>query len=389
MTGHLRVAVDARSLLTSHPRGEGRSLRRLYQEISALRPQWDIRLYGEASHRGQIQNANVAERVLKAPGFRFNTWENVALPFAARAWGAHVLHCTSSSMPRFPLTPAVMTVHDIIPLVFDDGQSARAVDRFRVQLENGFRNAREIIAVSHHTKRDLVTHCNVDPARIRVIHWGIDMADSLPAVFPGSSVVAPEIRTPYFLAFAGDARRKNTETVIRAFAQLPETGPTLVLVGLGNATTRTRYGALAAQLGCANRVVMLGYVDDEMVRYLLGHAIALLYLSLYEGFGLPALEAMAYGVPVIASNATSIPEVVSDSAILIDPLHVNEIADTMSSVIADPRLRTQLIGKGTNRARTFSWQIAAKHTIEVLESAAGIGTSRPTRAPTCTTNFPS
>jgi glycosyltransferase involved in cell wall biosynthesis len=371
VSGYLKVAIDARSLLTGHPRGEGRSLRRLYQEIAALRPDWEFRLYGERGEGSGIQAKNVTERAYQVPGFRFNLWENVALPLAARQWGAGVIHSTSSSSPRFPLLPVVMTVHDIIPLVFDDGQSKAATDRFRTQLEHGLRTARAIIAVSHHTKRDLLTHFNVDPDRIRVIHWGIDMPASLPVDRTSSAVtLVPGTHIPYLFAFGGDARRKNTETVIRAFARLPATGPALVLVGLDSATAHARYGALAAQLGCASRVVMLGYVDDETVRNLLDQAVALLYVSLYEGFGLPAIEAMASGVPVIASNTTSIPEVVSDSAMLVDPLNPLEIADAMSLLIAEPRRRADLIEMGISRARTFRWQTTAERTVEALEFAS-------------------
>src|SRR6266568_3360492 len=115
--GKIGIAVDARSLLTPHPRGEGRMLRTLYHHIAKLRPEWRIQLYGEQPIDPAIDAAGVSIRALSIPGFRFNLWENFGLPLAAKAAGAKLFHGASSSTPRFPLMPSVMTVHDVIPLV--------------------------------------------------------------------------------------------------------------------------------------------------------------------------------------------------------------------------------------------------------------------------------
>ena len=364
----MKIAVDARSLLTPHPRGEGRTLRCLYQNIAQLRPDWDVRLYGEWAGECGVAAPNVSTSVVTVPGFRFDLWENLGLPLVAKLGGADLLHGASSSTPRFPLVPAVMTVHDVIPLVFDDGQNQAAVDRFRTQLEFGLRRARAVIAVSENTKADLISLFSLDPARITVIYWGAgNPQDPAPMAAPRCALPQLDIRRPYLLAFAGEARRKNTETVIRAFARLDPRGPDLVLVGLNNPAARKRFAELAGQLGCSGRVLILDYVDDEVLELVLRGATALLYVSLYEGFGLPLLEAMTRGVPIITSSVSSMPEIVGDAALLVGPSSPIEIAEAIQELVSRPEYRNELAERGLKRAKAFRWKDTASRTISVFE----------------------
>jgi glycosyltransferase involved in cell wall biosynthesis len=367
----MRIAVDARSLLNRQPRGEGRALRNLYAHIASLRPAWEIKLFGEVDCGRCIPASNVFQRTLAIPGFRFNLWENLAFPVAAKAGRCNLIHGAGSSLPRIPFAPAVMTVHDVIPLVFDEGQSKFSTERFRRQLEYGLRSARKIIAVSARTKHDLLSLFHVDAGRIEVIHWGVATSFSETGAKVRQSTGA-ELHDgqPYLIAFAGDARRKNTENILNAFAQLPQHGPKLVLVGLSSEATRQRFGTVAARLGCEQRVVMLDYVADCALDQLLKGALALLYVSLYEGFGLPLLEAMIRGVPVVAANASSIPEVVGDAALLVDPTRPEEIAAAAMELIESSDRRQELAARGIARASTFTWQATAQRTIDTFEAAA-------------------
>jgi len=364
----MKIAVDARSLLTRQPRGEGRALRTLYEHIASLRPEWEIELFGEIACGRCVAGSNVSQRVLKIPGFRFNLWENIALPVAAKAGRCTLIHGAGSSLPRTSLVPAVMTVHDVIPLILDDGQSSLAATRFRRQLEYGLCSARSVIAVSASTKRDLVSLFDVDAARITVIHWGVD-ASSSQSVPPNLAPSYSGIPDDYLIAFAGEAPRKNTEGLLRAFARLPESGPRLLLVGLSSASARQRFGEIATRLGCERRTIMLDYVDEATLDRLLRGALALLYVSFYEGFGLPLLEAMARGVPVVAANVSSIPEVVGDAGVLVDPTSAQEIADATMELVESRSRREGFAAQGIERAKKFSWQTTAQRTIDVLEAA--------------------
>jgi glycosyltransferase involved in cell wall biosynthesis len=363
----MKIAVDARSLLTRSPRGEGRTLRDLYRHIAALRPDWRITLYGEEPYQTHVDRSNIRSATLNVPGYRFNLWENFGLPLAAKLSGSDLIHAASTTAPRAPLLPLVVTVHDIIPVVFDDGQSQPAVDRFRKQLTFGLRKAKVIIAVSAHTRDDLVRHFFVDPSKIQVIHWGIDRPRVIErASWPLSEQLAS---TPYFLAFGGNARRKNTATIIQAYSRLARGSPPLVLVGLGDTGIRARYDELATHLGCKDRIITLPYIDDAHLDSLLTRALALVYVSLYEGFGMPLLEAMVRGVPVIASNTTSIPEIVGGAALLVDPSDAGAIAHAMENIIEDPAARESLALRGLTRAEGFKWEDTAGKTVAAFETA--------------------
>ncbi|MDQ6771098.1 MAG: glycosyltransferase family 4 protein [Gemmatimonadota bacterium] len=344
----------------------------MYDHIADQRPEWDIRLYGESEGDYAMARSNLSSHVLNIPGFRFNLWENVGLPLVAKFGGSDLLHGASSSTPRFPLVPTVMTVHDVIPLVFDDGQDQTAIDRFRTQLEFGLRRARAVIAVSQNTKADLVSLFGLDPAKITVVHWGAD--SPLPKDSVGSrdaALTQVGIVGPYLLAFAGEARRKNTEMIIRAFALVNPDGPKLVLVGVNNAAGRKRFGELAHQLHCGERVVIFDYVTDESLEIVLQESVALLYVSLYEGFGLPLLEAMVRGIPIIASDVSSIPEIVGDAALLVSPSNPVEIAEAIEEIVSTPAHRRELIERGVKRAGTFRWEATAAQTIAIFESVSG------------------
>jgi len=365
----MRIAVDARSLLTRHPRGEGRSLFHLYDNVARLRPQWRVVFYGEERADPGFRAANFSNRILSIPGHRFNAWENIALPLSAMATGADLLHSSGSSTPRFPLTPTIMTVHDVIPLIFDDGLSPRTVERFRVQMQAGIRKARGIIVVSENTRTDLLSLFPVDPAKVVVIPWGslpppAQVAPELRAV----TLAQVEIRAPFVLAFAGGARRKNTEGVLRAFARMRTTEAMLVLVGLNDPASRTSAAKLADELGCGARVRLLNYVDDDTLEIVLQSADVLVYASLYEGFGLPLLEAMSRAVPVVASRTSSIPEVAGDAALLVDPTDPDEIAAAVDLVLNDADRRVQMTSRGLARAAKFTWDDTAQKTVALFES---------------------
>lgn len=360
------IGVDARSLLQPHPRGEGKTLLRLYQELKRIRPDWRVKLYGERPAPAEVPRLfDVRSR--SVPGFRWNTWERFALPAFAALDRVDLLHCSSSSAPPVVGRPFVLTVHDIIPLMFDDGQSAEQARRFEETLLSALRRANAVIAVSDHTKRDLVGRFGIDAARVHVIHWGTEALVTESELPPPSAVGGEQ----FILAFGGDAPRKNTERALRAFALAAERAPgaRLALVGLAGARTRDDLERLAASLGVAGRVDFHGYVSEADLSGLYRRASLLFYPSLYEGFGMPIVEAMAHGMPIVTSNTTSIPEVIGGAGVLVDPTDVNGMAATVAEVLADPRLRDGLRQRALQRAREFSWEVCARKTAEVFERA--------------------
>jgi glycosyltransferase involved in cell wall biosynthesis len=364
----MRIAVDASSLLTRHPRGEGKSLLRLYEEIAHIRPKWSFIFFGTRTTHSASQILDRIPRceirTFELPGFRWNLWENLGLPMAAWRSGANLLHCASSGAPVWSPLPVVMTVHDVIPLIMDDGMDGNGVKRFRNRLSAGLRQSRSVIAVSEHTRTDLARIMKTDPDKIKVVPWG---ADSNPQDMAGDRPA-----TDLILGFGGGGSvRKNTPAMVRMFSKVAANHPTarLAILGVTDDTQRQQLQKLIDELALQGRVSLMGFVSEAELEKFYREAICLVYISLYEGFGLPPLEVMVHGVPVVASNRSSIPEVVGDSGILVDPENIDEIADAVLSLLDNQALHRQLSEKSWQRAREFSWRNTAEKTVSIFEAA--------------------
>lgn len=376
----MRIGVDARSAIGQHPRGEGKTLLQLYAEIARQRPQWEFCFFGQADaaacrgRAGDALRAAVPQARLcgfHLPGFRWNTWEHIGLPVMAALQRVDVLHCFSSGGPAWGLAPMVMTVHDLIPLLMDDGQTPAARERFKRRLSAGLTGARRIVTVSEHTRRDLLRlFPETPPQRCSVVHWGA------PALRPDSIARRlehwPQLRTQgHLLAFGGGgAKRKNTLGVVRMFGQLAQRYPWLRLrmVGATHAGERAAIAEALAALGLQERADILSFVNEAELAQAFDEALCLVYLSTYEGFGLPPLEAMARGVPVIASAAASIPEVVGDAGLLVDPHDPAAAAGAVAQLVDDPAAGPGWIRRGADRVESFRWSAAAKTMIDTFET---------------------
>ena len=363
---HLRIGVDARSLLCREPRGEGKSLLRLYHEIRSLRPDIDVCFFGDHSTKdyfGELPEC-ISVTSIDLPGDRFSAWENLYFPAAATIAKCNILHCTSSGGPFWSLQPQLLTVHDLIPALFDDGLSEDAKSLFLRRLKNGLRNARRIITVSGHTKSDLMQLFPQLLTCVKVIHWGCDQS------VQNDPIAAPPIDSPYIIAFGGEAKRKNTIYTLERFVAVASIVPTLklVIVGVSNHLQREELTQHALKAGLANRLILPGFVSEADLNALVGNARVLLYLSLYEGFGLPVLEAIGLNVPVIASDRTSIPEILEGTPGCFSLENPEAIDEAIISLVSYPteRARWQLAQR--NILPRFNWKKTAEQTIAMLES---------------------
>ncbi len=266
--------------------------------------------------------------------------------------GHDIFHCLSSYLPAFGLRiPSIVTIHDLKYLLFPDFFG----NRFKTLyydwiIRKGIRNASRVIAVSEATKRD-IEDLGVRSNKIQVIYE----ASTIP--FSGSSDDLPnELRGKSYLLFVGENRpHKNIFRLIKAYnkvlCRLGELCPFLVFVGSG-------FNILKERCKC-EKILICGLVSEAKVVSLYRHAIALVYPSLYEGFGLPILEAMSTETPVITSDCSSMPEVAGEAAILVDPYNVDQLADAILKVIQDNSEKRRLGHLGTRRAKCFSWERAA------------------------------
>jgi glycosyltransferase involved in cell wall biosynthesis len=232
------------------------------------------------------------------------------------------------------------------------------------------RAARHVLTVSQATKRDLVSWYGVDPERITVTHLGLS------EIFkpPTDQYLIKDVQARYglqersYLIYVGTVQpRKNLTRVIEALAITLAAGYEVDLVIAGKrGWLSTPIEQRAQELGITHRIHFIGYVPEQELPALLAGALCFVFPSLYEGFGVPVIEAMACGTPVITSTSSALPEVAGDAALLVDPLDTNAIAAAIMQLIDQATLRETLRRRGLDRARLFTWEACAKKTLEVL-----------------------
>jgi glycosyltransferase involved in cell wall biosynthesis len=262
----------------------------------------------------------------------------------------------------------VVTVHDLAFLRYPESHSPES-RAYYAALGRSVRQATRVICISEATKRDLLAATDIGEEKVRVVH---EAPDPRFAASAGTGHPPPDASAagrPYFVCVGTIQPRKNLSLVFQALARLaPADRPELRVVGApgwGGAEIAT----LPARLGIAGDVRFLGRRSTAEVVALYGGALALIYPSLLEGFGLPVLEAMAAGAPVVASDRSSIPEVAGDAALLFDAQDATALATLLDRVASSPRLREDLRARGRVRATHFTWQRAARATLEVFDEA--------------------
>jgi len=284
-----------------------------------------------------------------------------------------VLHGSLYPPPICP-APLVFTMHDVSPITRPDFFAPEVYRRLNPLVRKGLRRARVVLCVSKDALSSTASATGMDTSRMRVVPHGVDSMfrriakDSARAEIKDKLDLSEE----YFLYVGKIMARKNIVRTIEAYARFVDaTGSKtqLVLAGKRLYDTADVDGAIA-RLGLAGRIVELGYVPDELLPALYAGANAFIYATLWEGFGLPLLEAMASGTPVIASNVTSIPEIAGDAALLVDPYQVGEIAGAMINLHTDDKLRDTLVKAGLERCKNFTWANTASLTIDAYALAA-------------------
>jgi glycosyltransferase involved in cell wall biosynthesis len=302
-------------------------------------------------------------------------WEQAALPLVARRAGVEVFHFLDHVMSVVP--PArrtVVTIHDATPIRMPE-TFGRVRGRYKgLMTRLSAHSASRIITVSRATRDDLSALLGVPERRTSVVYSGLDPV--FRPVRDPATLAAVRARyglPPRFLIYLGRIEpRKNVDRLLRGYALARERfGVQIPLVLVGKPSwlyTDTLH--LPAQLGIAEHVLLTDYLPQADLPAVYSQAEALVFATLYEGFGLPLLEAMACGTPVITSNVSSMPEVVGDVGLLVDPLSVEQIAGAIARVLEDQALRARLREAGPERARHFTWERAAQETVAVYEEAA-------------------
>jgi glycosyltransferase involved in cell wall biosynthesis len=373
MPQSLRIGIDGRGIYKTID-GIGRYSLNLIRNLAAI---------DNANQYVILKNRQIG-KIVDAPNFKeieidfrhLSMRSLLSLPLFIKKYNLDVFHTPFFIAPLWGVKNIVVTVHDLMALTFPGFFGGRgylqekgAYWYHRIFVPLSIKKAKKIIAVSQSTKSDLINHLHIEPERISVIHEAID--ERFTKGHTGAEIEAFKRikRLPdSFLLFVGNFKPyKNIHLIISALEKLKKTNmlkQKFVMAGRKDRFFSSIYKELQDK-NLLDNVVFLDYVSDDELPLLMKGADIFIFPSLYEGFGLPALEAMSLGVPTIVSNASSLPEVVSDGAIIVDPKDPQDLAQAITRLLKDENLRKKLSQKGIERSQTFSWKKAAEETFDL------------------------
>ena len=326
--------------------------------------------YQQVSYPNFVRRSLTLEKLL---------WEQYYAPAAARRAKADLFHVPFFAPPYLARTPSVITIHDVIPLLFPVYRTSPRMKAYLQLVARAAHKAALIVTVSQHAKQDIIEVLKVPPERIRVTYEAA--GDEYEPIVNTQMLAQARARyglrpdSRYILYLGGFEHRKNVPLLVRAFAHVYQqiNDPGLQLLIAGNPDKKS--GPLfpdprpvAAELGMTGQIIYR-YIEEEDKPAIYSGTSAFVFPSYYEGFGLPPLEAMSCGAPVICSNRTSLPEVVGDAAISFDPDDIGQLVEAIRELLTNPELEADLRERSLQQAARFNWRKTAKETVAVYEEA--------------------
>lgn len=376
-----RILIDAR--LSNYRRGMGSYIYHVISQLHRINTRHHIGILVSEADLHKYEQLFPRFSVFPTIFNNIILDEQITLPLLAQRLKVNIVHSPANTAPLLLPRAAklVLTIHDVIYLLND--KALPQPNNLYQQLGKHYRRmtvpvaahkASVILTDSQHSKHDILRTIHLPEAKVSVIYPAGNYSGSLD-LLPDHEVQAVlashGVQTPYILHLGALDPRKNLHRMIEAYATLPppvlQQAPQLVIVGLPPGR-QSRANEIAARFGAQARVVCLPFITQHDLQALYQAAALFAYPSLYEGFGLPLLEAMVLGTPVLSSRVGSIPEVAGEAAILIDPTNTAELRDALVRLLTDQSLRTQLIRQGFEQSARFSWQRTAAEILDVYDS---------------------
>lgn len=329
-----------------------------------------------------LPTSPVADMPKEREGWRYKVlkpkrlWTRIALPFAlfSAKHKPDVFFTPTHYIPRFTKVKRVVMIFDLSYLHFKEMFKRKDIYQLNNWTRYSLENSTHILTISNTTKKDILKNYQIPNNKVTVVYPGFD-ANYYHPISDQSKI--KEVKNKYnidreYVIFVGTLQpRKNLIRLIESFAKIEN----LKLVIVGKTTGVGRQGWMfekilkrPKELGITDKVIFTGFVPTEELPYLVNGAKAFVLPSLWEGFGIPAVDAMACGVPVVVSNVSSLPEVVGDAGLLFDPTSVDQIEQAIRTITTDKKLHSKLSKKAIERAKKFSWKKMTKDVIRVLET---------------------
>ena len=364
----MKIGIDARPL-SYQLTGIGVYLKHLLDEIQKIDNQNDYYLISNGPINYDLNNPRWFKIAGRLDRKLLSTlWMQINVPFIAAKMNFDLFWGSRHHLPLLlsPGIKTVVTVHDIVNRLYPGTMALPNLLVERLLMKLSLKRSDAILAVSCSTAADAKKEFGISANKITMVHHGTPVFPREPKCGPEQSNDVP---SKYFLFVGTLDPRKNFERIFKAFKQLRPLSRGLHLVIVGGEGWKNRdFLEMASKHPLKAQIHIPGYLPRNQLVSYYKKAICLMFPSLYEGFGLPILEAMSCGTPVITSDTSSMPEVAGDAALLVNPYDISAIADAMNNLMSDKQLRERLIYRGLERVKQFSWKKCAEQTLEVLNT---------------------
>lgn len=369
----MKIAVNTRFLMPNKLEGIGWFTHEVLQRWVKWYPEHEFVFIFDRAYSEEFIFGDNVKAVASFPPARhpllFWWWYERTIPKILRQEKADVFVSPDGFTSLHTKVPSLMVLHDIAWKHFPNQVYYTAQKFYEHYVPKYCQKAKQIATVSTYSKQDIVQSFDIDPNKVTVVHNG-SHTNYQPLAEAQKETIQQQYTggCPYFLYVGSIHPRKNVANLLRAFEQFKQQNPSnLKLVLAGRMAWQTgEIGTLLPTLKHKEAIVFLGYVPNEQLPLIVGAAFAMTYVSLFEGFGIPLLEAMSCGVPCITSNTSSMPEVVGDAGLLVEPTDVSDIATKMQDIWSDKSLYQKLVTNCEVQAAKFSWDLTARQLWDCL-----------------------
>ncbi len=371
----MRIGIDARGIYKELD-GIGRFGMNLLKELARIDDFNEYIIYKNSSINSIVNKSNFTEKIINIP--RFTIREQIIMPAILKRDNLDIFHCLHNVLSIFYPKKSIVTIQDIMVTRFLWFYEAlprikkyTGLFYFKLFVKLSVEKADKVIVTSKFTKKEVMRHLNVKDEKLKICGAAVDSAFKpfndealLNAVLEKYGIC-----NPFILHVSNLKPYKNLRNLIYAYKLLSQKKsryPKLVIAG-HHKKYGTQIKEFTEKVGLKEKINFVGYVDKNDLPILMSKSLCFIFPSIYEGFGLPVLEAMACGTPVITSNTSSLPEIAGEAAILVNPYDTKEIADAIENLLSNEKLRKELISKGLEQVKLFSWEKCAKETLKVYQ----------------------